>query len=63
MKDSPAEQAGFKPDDIIIAVNNNFSKNIQLYKTFFQAPGEKVKVLIYRNGQPQLLTMKVRNIL
>lgn len=63
MKDSPAEKAGFLPEDIIMAVNNNFSKNIQVYKTSLQSPGEKVKILVYRNGQPLLLTMKVKSII
>lgn len=63
MKNSPAEKAGFKADDVIMAVNNNFSKNIQVYKTALQNPGEKLKILIYRNGQPLLLTLKVKSII
>lgn len=63
MKGSPAEKAGFLPEDIIMAVNNNFSKNIQVYKTALQSPGEKVKILIYRSGQPLLLTLKVKSII
>ncbi|MDE3247063.1 MAG: aspartyl protease family protein [Bacteroidota bacterium] len=62
MKNSPAEKAGFQPDDIIMAVNNNFSKNIQAYKTAMQTPGEKIKVLIYRKGEPLVLTLKVKSI-
>ena len=63
MKNSPAEKAGFLAEDIIMAVNNNFSKNIQIYKTALQSPGEKVKILVYRNGQPLMLTMKVKSII
>jgi hypothetical protein len=63
MKNSPAEKAGFLPDDVIMAVNNNFSKNIQVYKTTLQNPGEKVKILVYRNGQPLMLTIKVKSII
>ncbi len=63
MKGSPAEKAGFLPDDIIMAVNNNFSKNIQTYKTALQNAGEKIKVLVYRKGQPLMLTLKVKSIL
>jgi len=62
MKDSPAQKAGFLPDDIIMAVNNNFTKNIQTYKTALQNPGEKIKILVYRNGQPLMLTLKVKSI-
>jgi len=63
MKDSPAEKAGFLPDDVIMAVNNNFSKNIQVYKTALQNTGEKIRILVYRSGQPLLLTLKVKSIL
>jgi len=63
MKNSPAEKAGFLADDVIMAVNNNFSKNIQVYKTALQNPGEKIRILVYRNGQPLLLTLKVKSII
>ncbi|MEP7279015.1 MAG: aspartyl protease family protein [Bacteroidota bacterium] len=63
MKGSPAEKAGFLPDDVIMAINNNFGKNIQAYKAALQNIGEKLKILVYRNGQPLLFTLKVRSIL
>jgi len=63
MKGSPAEKAGFLPDDVIMAVNNNFSKNIQVYKTALQNTGERIRILVYRGGQPLLLTLKVKSIL
>lgn len=63
MKGSPAEKAGFQPDDIIMAVNNNFSKNIQAYKTALQNTGDKIKILVSRSGAPLLLTLKVKSIL
>lgn len=63
MAESPAEQAGFKEGDVIMAVGNNFSKNIQLYKNMLQSPGEKLKVLVLRPEGPVVLTLKVKNIL
>lgn len=63
MPGSPAEQAGFKPEDLIVAVQNNFSKNIQTYKNLMQTPGEKLKILVLREGGPIVLTLKVKNIL
>ena len=63
MPGSPAEQAGFKSEDVIIAVQNNFSKNIQTYKNLMQTPGEKLKVLILRDGTPHVLNLKVKNVL
>jgi len=62
MKDSPAETAGFKADDIILAVDNNFSKNIQIYKSTLQNTGERIKILVSRKGQPFLLSLRVKSI-
>lgn len=63
MKDSPAEKAGFQLGDIVIAVDNNFTKNIQAYKTLLQNVGNKVQVVILRNSGPQIITMRVKSIL
>lgn len=62
MKDSPAESAGFKPDDIIMAIDNNFSKNIQVYKSALQNAGERVRILVSRKGQPFLLNLRIKSI-
>lgn len=63
MPESPAEQAGFKPGDVIMAVANNFSNNIQAYKNLMQTPGERLKILVLRKEGPVVLTLKVKNIL
>jgi hypothetical protein len=63
MKGSPAEKAGFKLDDIVLAVDNNFSNNIQTYKTALQNTGEKVKVIVKRKGKLEEIYLKVKNIL
>ncbi|RYY29516.1 MAG: PDZ domain-containing protein [Chitinophagaceae bacterium] len=63
MPGSPAEQAGFKPGDIMMSVANNFTRNIQAYKSLMQTPGEKLKILIIREGEPIILTLKVKSIL
>ncbi|HSC36847.1 MAG TPA: PDZ domain-containing protein, partial [Chitinophagaceae bacterium] len=62
MRHSPAEEAGFQPDDVIMAVNGNFSRNIQVYKSMLQNAGDKVKLLVLRKGQPVLLTLHVKSI-
>lgn len=63
MPGSPAEEAGFKQGDLVMAVNNNFSRNIQTYKTLLQASGQKCRVLVMRNGSPLMLTIKIKSIL
>ena len=64
MKDSPAEKAGFKVDDIVVGVNDNLSQNLQLYKSILQNTGDRVKVLVNRPPTGMLeLNMKVKSIL
>jgi hypothetical protein len=62
MPESPAEKAGLEVDDILIAVNTNFSNNIQSYKNILQNAGEKVRMVIRRKGQLMTLDMKVKTI-
>jgi hypothetical protein len=63
MTGSPAEKAGMKVGDVILAVQNSFNKSIQDYKNLMQTPGERIKVLVNRNGEPVILTMKVMNLM
>ncbi len=60
---SPAEKAGFRPGDIIFGIDTNFSNNIQQYKALLQNTKEKVRILIFRDNQPQMLELKVGSIL
>jgi hypothetical protein len=60
---SPAEKAGFKKEDIVVAINNNTSNNIQEYKTIMQTLGQKLRFLVIRDGMPMMLSMKARSIL
>jgi hypothetical protein len=66
MKDSPADKAGFKVDDVVIAINSNMSQNLQLYKSMLQNTGERVKILVNRpggGGGMLELNLKVKSIL
>jgi hypothetical protein len=63
MKDSPAEKAGIQPDDVIIAINNNFSNNIQSYKNLLQNTGEKLKVILKRRGELIETSLRVKSII
>jgi predicted metalloprotease with PDZ domain len=63
MKDSPAEKAGLKVDDVVIGVNDNLSQNLQLYKSMLQNTGDKVKLLVNRRPQGLLeMSLKVKSI-
>jgi len=61
-KGSPAELAGIKEDDALIAVNNDFSQNFNKYKTALLAPNSKVKLIVRRNGELIQAEMKVKSI-
>ncbi len=60
---SPGDKAGLKENDIILAIDNNISKNIQTYKTLLQNANSVVKLLILRNNQPLEINLKIKNIL
>jgi predicted aspartyl protease len=62
MQGSPAEKAGLKADDVMLAVDNNFSGNVQTWKNLLQNAGEKVKILVKRNTELFQLTLVVKSI-
>ena len=61
-KGSPAEEAGVKEGDEVLAINNSFSQNLNQYKIALQTPNEKVKVFIRRNGELIQIEFKVKSI-
>jgi hypothetical protein len=63
MKDSPADLAGFKVDDVVIGINNNLTQNLQLYKSMMQNVGQKLKFLISRPDGLVELNLKVKSIM
>ncbi len=61
-KGSPAEAAGVKEGDEVIAVNKNFSQNLNQYKIALQVPNEKVKIIVRRDHVMKEFEFKVRSI-
>lgn len=61
-KGSPAEEAGLKEGDRVIAINNNFSQNLQQFKQELQHTGQKVKMVISRNGELLQYNFKIKSI-
>ncbi len=62
MENSPGAKAGFMTGDIIFSVESNTTKNIQTYKNLFQNSIGRVKVVIFRNQTPMILTIDVKDI-
>jgi hypothetical protein len=59
---SPADKSGLKNGDIIMAVNNNFTGNLETYKNLLQKTGTKIDVLVMRNKVPVIISLKVGRI-
>ncbi len=63
LADSPAQKAGFKEGDIILAVAGNFSNDIGVYHKLLKDPGKVVEILILREGAPLQIKLKVKSLL
>ncbi|MBC7874036.1 MAG: aspartyl protease family protein [Ferruginibacter sp.] len=61
-KGSPAEAAGVKEGDEVLAVNKNFSQNLNQYKIALQVPNEKVKLIVRRDKMMIEIEFKVKSI-
>lgn len=62
-KGSPAEAAGLREGDEVIAVNKSYNQNLNQYKIALQTPNDKVKIIYRRNGVVADVEFRVRNIL
>ena len=61
-KNSPAEKAGIREGDIVIAINNDFSQNFNRYKTALLTPNSKIKLILRRGEELIQAEMKVKSI-
>ena len=55
---SPAEKAGLKNGDELLSVNTNISGSMQQYENLLQNVNEKILMIIKRDGQPYLISLK-----
>ena len=62
-KGSPAEEAGIHEGDVLLAVNKNFSQNLQQYKAAIQTTGDRVLLIVQREGELIQFNLKVKSIL
>ncbi|MEP6701257.1 MAG: aspartyl protease family protein [Bacteroidota bacterium] len=62
-KGSPAESSGIKEGDQVLAINKNFSQNLNQYKIALQSPNERIKIIIRRQGEIKEIEFKIRSIL
>jgi predicted metalloprotease with PDZ domain len=62
-KGSPADEAGLKEGDMVVGINTMLGQGIQKYKTVLQNIGEKIKMIVSRNGELMEFNFKVKSIL
>jgi membrane-associated protease RseP (regulator of RpoE activity) len=62
-KDSPAELAGVQEGDEVVSVNNVFSGSLNRFKAALQNAGERVRLIVRRNGELKEFEFKVKSIL
>lgn len=62
-KGSPAEKAGLKEGDVLVGLNNVFNASMQQFKSAMQNAGERLKLIIKRDGNLKQYEFKVKNIL
>jgi predicted metalloprotease with PDZ domain len=60
---SPAELAGLHEGDILVGINNLLGGNIQQFKTVLQVAGEKVRIIVTRDGKLMEFNIKIKSIL
>lgn len=63
VKNSPADKSGFKQNDIILSVENNFTNNMQAYKHALQNAGNSVRIMVIRGENILKLTLEVQHIM
>ena len=63
IKGSPAEKARFKKGDKIIAINNNVTANLQLYRDLLKNVGTRPTLLIVRDKELFLKKIQIKSIL
>jgi C-terminal processing protease CtpA/Prc len=59
---SPADVAGIQLGDVVVAVGNSFSNNMQVYRTQLQQSGSKMKMVLSRNNELFETTLQIQSI-
>lgn len=60
---SPAALAGLKEGDEVIGINNAINQSLQVLKQALQGQGDKIRIIIRRDGELMEFSFKVKSIL
>jgi C-terminal processing protease CtpA/Prc len=63
IKGSPAEKAGFKKGDKLVAINNYITTNLQIYRDLLKNVGTRPTLLIMRDKEFLLKKIQIKSIL
>jgi hypothetical protein len=63
MKDSPAEKAGLRSNDIVLGVKNNFDNDIIEYKKIIQTTSKTLELSVLRDNVVHNLVLQVDRLL
>jgi hypothetical protein len=61
-KNSPADKAGFKEGDIVLAINKNFTQNLNQYKIMLQSPNTIVRIIVKRGEELKDIQFRIDSI-
>lgn len=59
---SPAALAGLHEGDELISINNILGQNMQLFKSALQAQGEKIRMIVNRDGDLMEFNFRIKSI-
>lgn len=59
---SPADKAGLREGDVIVAINKNFSQNLNQYKIALQSPNTVVRIIIKRGEELKDIQFRIDSI-
>ena len=63
IENSPGAKAGVMPGDVIVAVDKNFSGDLQAYKGILEVVDAKPTIVVNRHGELFTCKFKVQSIL
>lgn len=59
---SPADKAGMQVNDVVVAIENNLTNNIQTYKQLLMQSGKKVRLVLSRDNELFECTLYIESI-